>query len=152
MSPLDALKKANIGDLIVGIDHVGVAARNIDQLGQLWSALTGNDIVGREDVTAAKATASFVRFGNNAAAIELVSPLGENRGLDSFLNKRGETLHHLALRVTNLDEALRKLIDAEVALVDKTPRIGAGGHRVAFLHPKAMGGTLVELIEYHGEE
>jgi methylmalonyl-CoA/ethylmalonyl-CoA epimerase len=70
-----------------------------------------------------------------------------NLGLAKFLEKRGPGLHHIAFAVTDIDVALTRLANAGVALIDRTARQGARGHRVAFLHPKAMNGTLVELVQ-----
>src|SRR5438874_242730 len=72
-------------------------------------------------------------------------------GLEKFLEKRGDALHHLALRVKDIDAVLKRLDARGVPLVDKVGRPGARGHRVAFLHPKAFGGTLLELVEAHEE-
>ena len=83
------------------------------------------------------------------AAVELICPMPGNVGLDKFLDKRGDALHHVAFAVTDIREALARLKEAGVRLIDEEPRPGAGGHLVAFLHPKAMGGTLVELVERH---
>jgi methylmalonyl-CoA/ethylmalonyl-CoA epimerase len=140
-----------LGDLVVGIDHIGVCVRDIDDAGAGWAALLGLPVVDREDVVAQKTAASFVRMPNrDDAAVELVCPMPGNVGLDRFLEKRGDALHHLAFAVTDIREALGRLKAAGVALIDQEPRPGAGGHLVAFLHPRAMGGTLVELVERAG--
>src|SRR5207302_271992 len=82
----------------------------------------------------------------NGASLELVSPKG-NAALEKFLEKHGDALHHLALRVKDIDAVLARLDARGVPLIDKAGRPGARGHRVAFLHPKAFGGTLLELVE-----
>jgi methylmalonyl-CoA/ethylmalonyl-CoA epimerase len=132
--------------LVLGIDHVGVCVRDIDAAGRAWAALLGEPLVDREDVGPQKTAAAFVRL-SEPAAVELVCPLPGNVGLDKFLDKRGDAMHHLAFAVTDLREALSRLARAEIRLIDREPRPGAGGHLVAFLHPAAMGGTLVELVE-----
>jgi len=134
--------------LVIGIDHVGVCVADIDEAGVAWSHLLGEPVVDREDVVAQNTAASFVRMGE-PAAVELVCPMPGNVGLDKFLEKRGDALHHVAFAVTDIREALARLTRAGVRLIDEEPRAGAGGHLVAFLHPKAMGGTLVELVERH---
>ena len=98
---------------------------------------------------AQKVDAAFFDFPNGAS-LELVAPRG-NEGLEKFLAKRGDALHHLALRVKDLDALLTRLDAAGVPLIDKVSRPGARGHKVAFLHPKAFGGTLLELVEAHDE-
>lgn len=137
-----------LSGLVVGIDHIGVCVADIDAAGAAWSSLLGEPVVDREDVVAQKTTASFVRM-SEPAAVELVCPMPGNVGLDRFLEKRGDALHHVAFAVTDIREALARLKQAGVRLIDEAPRSGAGGHLVAFLHPKAMGGTLVELVERH---
>lgn len=145
-----------LGGLVVGIDHVGVCVASVAAAGAGWSALLGLPLVDREDVAPQKTAAAFVRFPDGGAAVELVCPLPGNVGLDKFLAKRGDGLHHLAFAVTDIRAALERLAAAGVELIDRAPRAGAGGHQVAFLHPRAMGGTLVELVErrphHHGEQ
>jgi methylmalonyl-CoA epimerase len=137
-----------LAGLVIGIDHVGVCVGDIDAAGKAWSELLGEPVVDREDVVAQNTAASFVRM-REPAAVELVCPLPGNAGLEKFVDNRGDALHHIAFAVTDLREALARLERAGVRLIDKQPRPGAGGHLVAFLHPKAMGGTLVELVERH---
>lgn len=131
--------------LVVGIDHVGVCVRSMDESAALWSGLLGLPVAHRECVDVQKTEAAFLDPGDTT--VELVSPMAGNAGLEKFLDKRGDGLHHLAFAVTDIREALRRLDAAGVALIDKAPRPGARGHLVAFLHPKAMNGTLVELVE-----
>jgi methylmalonyl-CoA/ethylmalonyl-CoA epimerase len=132
--------------LILGIDHVGICVAKMDDAAALWSGLFGLAIAHRECVDVQKTEAAFVDFSEDAT-VELVAPMDGNTGLQKFLEKRGEGLHHVAFAVTSIDEALRRLDGAGVALIDKKARQGARGHLVAFLHPKAMNGTLVELVE-----
>lgn len=136
-----------LSGLVLGIDHVGVCVAGMDDAGAGWSALLGLPLVDREDVEAQRTAAAFVRMPRGGAAIELVCPLPGNAGLDKFLAQRGDALHHVALAVSDIAEALARLSVAGVELIDRTPRPGAGGHLVAFLHPRALGGTLVELVE-----
>lgn len=133
--------------MVLGIDHVGVCVRDLGAAGRRWSALLGTPVVDREDVTEQKTTAAFLRFGGDPAAVELVCPMPGNAGLEKFLDTRGDALHHVAFAVRDIREALAELRKDGVRLIDEEPRPGAGGHLVAFLHPKAMGGTLVELVE-----
>lgn len=133
--------------LIQGIDHVGLCVRSVDAAGPAWAALLGVPVVDREDVAAQRTTAAFLRPPEGAAAVELVCPMPENQGLEKFLAGRGDAMHHLAFAVSDLAAALERLSGAGVELIDRAPRPGAGGHLVAFLHPRALGGTLVELVE-----
>ncbi len=138
--------------LIIGIDHVAVCVPDMDAGAGLWTELLGLPLAHREQVEAQKTEASFVDDPagvGHGASLEIISPMAGNSGLDKFLEKRGQGLHHIAVAVTDIREALRRLDAAGVPLIDKEPRPGARGHIVAFLHPKATNGTLVELVERH---
>jgi methylmalonyl-CoA/ethylmalonyl-CoA epimerase len=138
-----------LSDLVVGIDHIGICVGAMDASAKLWAELLGVPVAHRECVDPQKTEAAFLDFAGEPATVELVAPMAGNAGLQRFLDKRGDGLHHLAFAVRDLAEALRRLEAAGVALLDREPRPGARGHRVAFLHPKAMNGTLVELVERH---
>ena len=133
-------------DLLVGIDHVGICVGGMDASTKLWAELLGVPIAHRECVDPQLTEAAFLDFGE-PGTVELVAPMEGNAGLRKFLDKRGDGLHHLAFAVTNIREALSRLAAAGVPLIDKEPRPGARGHLVAFLHPRATNGTLVELVE-----
>ena len=131
------------------LDHTAVCVRDLDAAIALFSQLLGQPLAAREVVESQKVSAAFFDLPNGAS-IELISPeasLGGNAGLERFLEKRGEGLHHLALRVRGLDALLARLEKSGVPLIDRVGRAGARGHRVAFLHPKALAGTLLELVE-----
>ena len=136
-----------LGGLVLGVDHIGVCVAGMDDAGAAWSALLGVPLVDREDVAAQRTGAGFLRLPAGGAAVELVCPLPGNAGLDRFLAQRGDALHHVAFAVSDIAAALERLAAAGVELIDRAPRPGAGGHLVAFLHPRALGGTLVELVE-----
>jgi methylmalonyl-CoA mutase C-terminal domain/subunit len=132
------------------LDHTAICVKDIDASIALMEEVLGQKVAHREFVDAQKVDAAFFDFPNGAS-LELVSPRG-NAGLEKFLQKRGDALHHLALRVTDIDGVLQRLAARGVPLVDQTGRPGARGHRVAFLHPKAFGGTLLELVEAQEEK
>jgi methylmalonyl-CoA/ethylmalonyl-CoA epimerase len=134
-----------LGDLVVGIDHVGICVAAMDDAGAGWSSLLGTPVVDREDVVPQKTTAAFLRM-DDSAAVELITPMKGNEPLGRFVEKRGDALHHIAIAVRDIHEALRRLSSAGVPLIDIEPRPGAGGHQVAFIHPKALGGVLLELV------
>jgi methylmalonyl-CoA mutase C-terminal domain/subunit len=129
------------------LDHTAICVRDIDGAIALIEELLGQKVAHKEFVPAQKVHAAFFDFPNGAS-LELVAPQG-NEALEKFLAKRGDALHHLALRVRNLDALLQRLDARGVPLIDKVSRPGARGHKVAFLHPKAFGGTLLELVEAH---
>ena len=132
------------------LDHTAICVRDIDASIALIEELLGQKVAHKELVPAQKVHAAFFDFPNGAS-LELVAPQG-NEGLEKFLAKRGDALHHLALRVRDLDALLQRLDARGVPLIDKVSRPGARGHKVAFLHPKAFGGTLLELVEAHEEK
>lgn len=126
------------------VDHVAVVVENIDHAQEKWKQVLGLGIEHRELVASQKTEAAMLPIGD--MAIELIEPKG-NEGLAKFLEKRGPGLHHVAVEVEGIDEILGLLKSLNVPLIDQAPRVGAHGHRVAFVHPKATGGVLVELVE-----
>jgi methylmalonyl-CoA mutase, C-terminal domain len=131
------------------LDHTAICVKDMGASIKLIEELLGQKVSHREAVASQKVLAAFFDFPNGAS-LELVAPQG-NAGLEKFLEKRGDALHHLALRVKDLDGLLQRLDARGVPLIDKVGRPGARGHKVAFLHPKAFGGTLLELVEAHEE-
>jgi methylmalonyl-CoA/ethylmalonyl-CoA epimerase len=126
------------------IDHVAIAVEDMDGAIARLRQVLGLEARLRETVEEQKTEAALVPIGDSN--IELIAPRG-NAGLAKFLEKRGPGLHHICLQVEGIAEALAMLKAAGVPLIDEQPRIGARGHKVAFLHPKALGGVLVELEE-----
>lgn len=126
------------------IDHVAVAVADIDATLAKFQQVLGLEGKQRELVASQKTEAMLLPIGESN--IELISPQG-NEGLAKFLEKRGPGLHHIAVEVEGIEDALALLKAAGVPLIDETPRKGARGHKVAFVHPKATGGVLIELVE-----
>ncbi len=126
------------------IDHVAVCVADIDEAAAKYKQALGLEGQDRELVASQKTEAMLLPIGDSN--IELISPRG-NDGLAKFLEKRGPGLHHIAIEVEGIEGALAFLKGIGVPLIDETPRKGARGHKVAFLHPKATGGVLVELVE-----
>jgi methylmalonyl-CoA/ethylmalonyl-CoA epimerase len=126
------------------IDHVAVCVADIDEAAAKYKQALGLEGQDRELVASQKTEAMLLPIGDSN--IELISPRG-NDGLAKFLEKRGPGLHHVAIEVQGIEGALAFLKGIGVPLIDETPRKGARGHKVAFLHPKATGGVLVELVE-----
>jgi methylmalonyl-CoA/ethylmalonyl-CoA epimerase len=121
-----------------------VAVPSIDEALARYRAVLGLEARERELVEAQKTEAALLPIGETS--IELIEPKG-NEGLAKFLDKRGPGLHHIAVEVEGIESALALLESLGVPLLDKAPRRGARGHKVAFVHPKATGGVLVELVE-----
>jgi methylmalonyl-CoA/ethylmalonyl-CoA epimerase len=132
------------------IDHVAVCVSDIDEAAARWRAVFGLEGRERETVTSQKTEAILLPVAEDGTQVELISPRG-NEGLARFLEKRGPGLHHVAIEVEGIESALALLKGLGVPLIDEAPRKGARGHKVAFVHPKATGGVLVELVEPHHE-
>ncbi len=126
------------------IDHVAICVKDVDEAVAKYKAVLGLEPQLREVVASQKTEAVLLPIGETS--LELISPRG-NEGLEKFLEKRGPGLHHIAVEVEGIEQALATLKALGVPLVDEVPRKGARGHKVAFLHPKATGGVLVELVE-----
>ena len=140
---------------ILRIDHIALCVPEIEPALATWQGVLG--LMGlhsgpREYVPTQLTEAAFLLTPAEAeACVELIAPLprDKNVGLEKFLEKRGG-LHHIAFAVDDLAAALDELAGRGVPLIDRQPRPGARGHQVAFLHPKALGGVLVELVSGHG--
>ena len=133
--------------MIQGIDHVGIAVKSIDEAKKFWVDTLGLKLSHIEEVPEQKARVAVLKVGETT--IELVEPTSADSPIQRFIEKRGEGLHHLTLQTDHLAERLKSLKDANVALIDEKPRIGASGAKIAFLHPKSAHGVLVELCEPH---
>jgi len=130
------------------IDHVAIAVADLDAVAAKYKEVLGLEAREREVVASQKTEALLLPLGESS--LELIAPRG-NDGLAKFLEKRGPGLHHVAVEVEGIEAALVFLKGLGVPLIDETPRKGARGHKVAFLHPKATGGVLVELVEPDGD-
>ena len=136
------------------IDHVAIAVGDRDQTAQSLAGLFGLTAGAREHVAGQATDVAFLHPGNavtddERAALEIIAPAG-NAALSRFLARRGPGLHHVCFAVDDLPAALAALKAAGVRLIDETPRPGARGHDVAFVHPAATGGVLFELCAEAG--
>lgn len=128
------------------IDHVAICVADVDAAKAVWERAFGLRGTVRESVASQKTDALLMPLTEGGADIELIAPQG-NEGLEKFLSKRGPGLHHVAIEVEGIEETLSLLKGLGVRLIDETPRSGARGHKVAFIHPSATGGVLIELVE-----
>lgn len=125
------------------LHHIGIAVKELEEAIERFRAL-GLKETARGIVEEFKVAVSMMAVGE--AKLEFLQPLGESP-MQRFLEKRGEGLHHIAFAVKDINKSLSTLQAQGVELIDLAPRVGFGGHRVAFLHPKSFGGVLVELVE-----
>lgn len=130
---------------ILKIDHLGIAVNSMEEGSKFWSDVMGLKLEGSETVTEQKVTTAFFPVGDSE--VELLVSTSPDGPIAKFIEKKGAGFQHVAFRVENIEEALAELKEKGVALIDQTPRIGAGGAKIAFLHPKATGGVLVEISE-----
>lgn len=125
------------------IDHLGIAVRDLTRAEALFAELLGSEAGGREVVESEGVEVAFFRVGESR--IELLQPTSPESPFQRALDKRGEGVHHVCLAVADIDAEVARLREAGFQFVGEAPRPGAGGHRVAFIHPKSAGGILVEL-------
>jgi methylmalonyl-CoA epimerase len=132
-------------DRVSGLSHIAIAVREAEPLVAALVAALGATRGEEEWLDGGALRVVFVRLG--AVTIELLEPRSPDHTVARFLEKRGEGLHHVSLEVGDLEAALGACRAAGVKLIDEQPRAGAHGSRVAFLHPKSLGGVLVELCQ-----
>ena len=127
------------------IDHIGIAVKSIDEALKFWEATLGIKCTGVEEVTEQKVKTAFLPLKDSE--VELLEATSDESPVAKFIEKKGEGIHHLAIRVDDLEKALAELKEAGVRLIDERPRKGAGGAMIAFIHPAATGGVLLELSQ-----
>jgi methylmalonyl-CoA/ethylmalonyl-CoA epimerase len=128
------------------VDHIGIATRQLDEALTLWRDVLGLQVTSTEEVTEQGVRVAMLPLGESQ--IELLEPLSPNSPVGRFLEKRGPGIHHVALRVTDIRAALSQLKEKGIRLIDETPRLGAGGCLVAFIHPSSANGVLLELVQH----
>jgi methylmalonyl-CoA/ethylmalonyl-CoA epimerase len=127
------------------IDHIGVATEDLEGALALYEGAFGMPVAHRETVESQGVEAVLLDVGEGH--VELLRPLGPETPVGKYLAKKGPGLHHVAYAVSDIDEALSKLSESGVELIDSEPRVGIRESRVAFLHPRATGGVLTEIVE-----
>ena len=118
---------------------------SLDEAIPVWESIVGAPAEGRETVGSQDVEVVFLGMG--AARVELLAPTSPSSPVARFLERRGPGLHHVCYRVPDIGKALATFAESGFELIDREPRSGAHGHRVAFLHPRSAGGVLVELVE-----
>lgn len=127
------------------MDHIGIAVADLEEALKLYTETFGLELQGTEVVEEQKVKVAFLPIGDTE--IELLESTDPEGPIAKFIEKRGQGIQHIALRVDDIDAALDKMRAEGIRLIDEKPRYGAGGARIAFLHPKATGGVLIELCE-----
>ena len=127
------------------IDHIGIAVESIREALKFYKEMLGIKCTGIEEVASQKVKTAFLPIGESE--LELLESTDPEGPIGKFIAKRGQGLHHIALRVDKLEDALNELKEKGVKLIDEKPRPGAGGAKIAFVHPKSSNGILLELCE-----
>ncbi len=130
---------------IVRISHIGIAVNSIDVTARIYDEVLGLPIRDREEVTGQKVRVSLHPVGESR--IELLEPTDALSPIAKFIRKRGEGIHHICFEVQELEAALGELKARGIRLIDETPRMGANGCKIAFIHPESTHGVLIELNE-----
>ena len=133
--------------LPINLHHTAIAVRDLDATLAALSRLFAVEPLSREVVVEQGVEEAMVPLGGSY--LQILTPLGPDTPVGRFLEKRGPGLHHIAIQVTDIDAALAHLDASGAELIDREPRTGGGGHRIAFVHPRNLAGTLIELVEVH---
>lgn len=130
---------------VLCVDHIGIAVKSIEESIKLYTEILGLELAGSEVVEEQKVKTAFIPTGE--AEIELLESTAPDGPVAKFIDKNGEGIQHIALRVDDIEAALEQLKNKGVKLIDEKPRYGAGGAKIAFIHPKATKGVLLELCQ-----
>ena len=128
------------------VDHIGIATKSIEEGLAVWRDALGLEIHSTEEVAEQGVKVCMLAVGDTH--VELLEPLGPDTSVGKFLAKRGPGMHHIAIEVADIRGSLAELKSRGVRLIDETPRVGAGGCLVAFIHPSSTNGVLLELVQH----
>lgn len=124
------------------IDHIAIAVNSLEESIKVYTSLLGVE-PELETITAEKVNTAV--YDLDGVSLELIEPIGDDSPITKFLQKKGEGLHHVCLKVDSLEETMTELKEKGIDIIDETPKIGAGGTKIVFIHPKSTGGVLFEL-------
>ena len=129
------------------VDHIGIAVSDLDEGIALYSTLLGLELERIEEVPRENVKVAFLKLDRAGAAghVELLAPLSDEGNIAAFIARKGPGLHHIALAADDIEVLMRRCREAGLRLLDETPRRGAGGKRIVFLHPRSAGGVLIEI-------
>ncbi len=131
--------------MIGKVDHIGIAVSNLDESVKFYSEILGLALHGTEVVEEQKVKVAFLPVGDTE--VELLEATSPESPIAKFIEAKGQGVQHIAFRVENIEAALEEMKAKGIRLIDEKPRYGAGGARIAFLHPKSTNGVLIELCE-----
>ena len=127
------------------LHHVGIAVADLDAAIALYQDVCGAELMDRQRNEKEGLEAAFLKVGD--AELELMAALRDDSPVGKFVAKRGPGMHHVAFGVSDIERSIGEARDAGLELIDAEPRVGMHGSRIAFIHPKSMGGVLTELVE-----
>ena len=127
------------------IDHIGIAVKSIDEALKFYTDVLGLTCTGTEEVKEQNVKTAFIPAGESE--IELLESTSDDGPIARFIEKKGEGVQHIALRVSDIEKSIEELKAKGVVMIDEKPRYGAGGAKIAFIHPKSTKGVLLELCE-----
>ena len=130
---------------IKNIDHIGIAVKSIEQAGKFYTDVLGLGIKDIETVVEQKVNVAFIPITDSE--VELLESVEPDGPVAKYIEKRGEGIQHIAFRMDDINQCLEELKEKGVRLIDQVPRHGAGGAKIAFIHPKETNGVLVEICE-----
>ncbi|HSH35303.1 methylmalonyl-CoA epimerase [Schnuerera sp.] len=131
--------------MVKKVDHIGIAVKDLDESLKFYEEVLGIKCISTEEVEEQKVKVAFLPIGDTE--VELLESTEENGPIAKFIEKRGEGIQHIAYRVDDIEKAIEELKEKGIKLIDEKPRYGAGGAKIAFLHPKSTFGVLIELCE-----
>ncbi len=131
--------------MIRGIDHIGIAVNSVEEKLHFYRDVLDLNEVEVEEVADQKVRVAVIMTPQGR--IELLEPTSDDSTIAKFIEKKGEGMHHLALSVDDIDAEIDRLVSQDTRMIDEVARTGAGGVRIAFIHPKSAGGVLTELCE-----
>jgi len=132
--------------LTLGVHHIGIAVSDLDEAVAFYRDVLGLKLEGVHVVNEQKVTVAFFTTGSETK-IELLEPTESESPVAKFIEKRGEGIHHIALKVKNIESILEEFKKKGLTVIDEKPRIGVSGAKIAFIHPKSTRGVLLELYE-----
>lgn len=127
------------------VDHIGIAVKNLDESLAFYRDILGLECHGTEVVEEQKVKVAFLPIGDTE--VELLESTSEDGPIAKFIEKNGEGIQHIAFKVDNIEEAIAYMLEKGMKMIDEKPRYGAGGAKIAFVHPKSTNRVLVELSE-----
>ncbi len=141
----------SIPDLPAGaagfVDHIGIAVKDLDEALVLYRDIMGLEVDRIEEVASEKVRVAMLKLDRTGAVghVELLAPMSDDCNIAKFIEKKGPGLHHIAFAAADIETVMQKCRDAGMRLLDETPRTGAGGKQIVFLHPKSTEGVLMEI-------